>query len=301
MNRLFRQGEIQTSATLAALLRPEMTVYHIRLERITSAYVELLRRLDCHLAGADIIKVSPVESLRAKGQENTTLHTACGKCQKGIVSAPYGKCKRCRVPSTICSICHQVETSLFVFCATCGHGAHEECLYSYAAELSFSAYSPAEGYETATEDEDIAEYDEDYDNVNAGQDGAIRADAVAGADRHRHHPHQNHHHHKNHGLKKYSGHHQSASSTATTAATTPATTEPSSPAIVSSSASSGHWLFPSEHALFSSSGFPSRSHSRATSPTPDLLDALESRATLLAQCPSGCGHSCLLSLPLSEL
>lgn len=30
---------------------------------------------------------------------------------------------------------------LWIFCATCGHGAHEECLYAYASDISLEIAS----------------------------------------------------------------------------------------------------------------------------------------------------------------
>lgn len=132
---------------------------------------------------------------------------------------------------------HTVGMALWIFCPTCGHGAHEDCLYAYASDISRSALS------------------------------GLHADRLLS------------------GLP------------------TP-TTVPSSPHIALDSPSSGHWLFPSEQALFTPvSALPSRLNSRAASPDIPHLDqnALESRAILLSQCPSGCGHSCLLALPLSEL
>lgn len=137
-----------------------------------------------------------------------------------------------------CRLCsHTVGMALWIFCPTCGHGAHEDCLYAYASDISRSALS------------------------------GLHADRLLS------------------GLP------------------TP-TTVPSSPHIALDSPSSIHWLFPSEQALFTPvSALPSRLNSRAASPDIPHLDqnALESRAILLSQCPSGCGHSCLLALPLSEL
>lgn len=142
---------------------------------------------------------------------------------------------RCRcVPFLTYS--HIVGTGLWIFCSTCGHGAHEDCLYSYASEVSHT---------TST---------------------------VGSIER------------------------------VLSALPTPSTV-PNSPHLAGSPGS-GHWLFPSEHALFTpASALQSRLQSRAASPeVPDPdQNALLSRALLLSQCPSGCGHSCLLTLPLSEL
>lgn len=138
--------------------------------------------------------------------------------------------------SELQSCSHTFGTSLWIFCPTCGHGAHEDCLYAYAEDSSRSALS------------------------------GLNPDRLS-------------------------------------ALPTP-TTVPSSPHIALDSPSSGHWLFPSEQALFTpASALASRLNSRAASPDIPHLDqnALESRAVLLSQCPSGCGHSCLLALPLSEL
>ena len=36
---------------------------------------------------------------------------------------------------------HTVGMELWIFCATCGHGAHEECLYAYASDISLEIAS----------------------------------------------------------------------------------------------------------------------------------------------------------------
>lgn len=146
-----------------------------------------------------------------------------------------------------CFTSHEVEGHSLVFCATCGHGVHEECLYRYANEQSTSpfVYNP---------------FDEGYATVTG----------------------------------RRASHGRGAPMTPSTA--------PSSP-MVMSSASSAQWLLPSEQALFTTSYFPSRVQSRVTSPSTEyeMMDSSASRSVLLMQCPSGCGHSCLLSLPLAEL
>lgn len=130
-----------------------------------------------------------------------------------------------------------------MWCVTCGHGAHESCLYLYAAEMAIAP--SALGQEPLL--------DLDYFSRRSS------SSAIAAL----------------HGMY------------------TPTATAPSSPL----------WLFPAEQALFHAtpaSAPQSRMQSRAVSPD-GQLEALESRTILLSQCPSGCGHQCLLTLPLTEL
>ena len=196
----------------------------------------LLRQLDCHVSSASVVKTSELDEVRAESQDNTVIRTACGNCERAIHNPPFGKCRKCSAATTSCSICHTVGTSLWIWCTTCGHGAHESCLYLYAAEMSI---------------------------VPEGQEPLLDLDYF------------------------------SRRSTPLQGMHTPTATAPSSPL----------WLFPAEQALFHATpaSVPqSRLHSRAVSPELGL-EAIETRTILLSQCPSGCGHSCLLTLPLTEL
>ena len=144
---------MQTSATLAFLLREHLKVPQMFFARITAAYLSesgcfqtrlsadgiasgLLRQLDCHVSSASVVKTSELDEVRAESQDNTVIRTACGNCERAIHNPPFGKCRKCSAATTSCSICHTVGTSLWIWCTTCGHGAHESCLYLYAAEMS---------------------------------------------------------------------------------------------------------------------------------------------------------------------
>lgn len=132
-----------------------------------------------------------------------------------------------------CSRSHTRETEAYIFCPTCGHGAHEPCLLLYAEERLTT---------TADTTPHIS-------------------------------PRTKH-------VRRFS-----------TATATPSTA-PASP-IVASTPTSGHWLYPNEHAMFHSAN-ASRAQSRA--PSPSHEDHL-GRSTVFSQCPAGCGHQCSLSLP----
>ncbi|GAA5855155.1 hypothetical protein JCM8547_002403 [Rhodosporidiobolus lusitaniae] len=91
-------------------------------------------------------------------QNTVIFHTSCGNCGKGIDASPYGYCTKCSSAITKCCVwfvcllpfpsqplfnlsfplSHLTVRSLYVFCATCGHGAHASCLEAFASSIATS-------------------------------------------------------------------------------------------------------------------------------------------------------------------
>ncbi|GAA5987643.1 hypothetical protein JCM11641_001178 [Rhodosporidiobolus odoratus] len=153
------RGDAQLCATVCCALRDKnMEFEPLWATRVSKTYLDLLRRLKLHVPAAKINKYCANESLRALTQarlsapvraviepsltsflslQNTVIfHTACGKCGKAIETAPFGYCSKCSAQVAKCCICHLAVESLYVFCATCGHGAHADCLDSFASSIA---------------------------------------------------------------------------------------------------------------------------------------------------------------------
>jgi hypothetical protein len=83
---------------------------------------ELLQRLELYLPAADLRKASQLPSTT----DTTVFHVSCGRCQKAILDEPFAYCNRCAGWIDTCAVCHRRGST--IFCATCGHGAHSDCL-----------------------------------------------------------------------------------------------------------------------------------------------------------------------------
>ncbi|GAA5981384.1 hypothetical protein JCM10908_004089 [Rhodotorula pacifica] len=136
------RGDAQLCATICPLLH----LHGIRLDsvwvaRVTKTYLDLLRRLDLHVAAAHLSKVCNVDSLQALTQDTVVFHTSCGSCGRANDRSPHGFCARCRSQVTRCCVCHLAVESLFLFCVGCGHGAHLACLGNLSAAPSHESAS----------------------------------------------------------------------------------------------------------------------------------------------------------------
>ncbi|GAA5950645.1 hypothetical protein JCM21900_002539 [Sporobolomyces salmonicolor] len=133
------RGDAQLCATVCCVLRDkELGFEPMWVARVTKTYLDLLRRLKLHVAAATLNKYCTTESLRTLTQNSVLYHTACGRCGKGLEQPPYGYCANCTSQATRCCVCHLMVSSLYVFCATCGHGAHADCLAAFASSISTS-------------------------------------------------------------------------------------------------------------------------------------------------------------------
>ncbi|GAA5898988.1 uncharacterized protein JCM6883_003502 [Sporobolomyces salmoneus] len=131
------RGDSQLCAVVCCVLREQDLGFDsLWVARVTKAYLDMLRRLDLHVPAATLNKYCATESLRNLTQDSVVFHTACGRCGKGIEQPPFDYCQRCRMIITRCGICHLAVTSLYVFCACCGHGLHETCLHNFAGSHS---------------------------------------------------------------------------------------------------------------------------------------------------------------------
>ncbi|GAA5950353.1 hypothetical protein JCM3765_004517 [Sporobolomyces pararoseus] len=133
------RGDSQLCAVVCCVLQgQDLGFDSLWVARVTKAYLDMLRNLDLHVPAATLNKYCSTEYLRALTQDSVVFHTACGRCGKGVEQAPYDYCQKCRMIITRCGICHLTVTSLYLFCACCGHGLHEECLQNFAGSHSIS-------------------------------------------------------------------------------------------------------------------------------------------------------------------
>ncbi|GAA6013298.1 hypothetical protein JCM11491_006345 [Sporobolomyces phaffii] len=138
------RGDSQLCAVVCCVLQEqELGLDSLWVARVTKAYLDMLRRLDLHVPAAALNKYCSTEFLRNLTQDSVVFHTACGRCGKGIEQAPYDYCQKCRLIITRCGICHLAVTSMYIFCACCGHGLHEHCLQNFAGSHSSLAAAAA--------------------------------------------------------------------------------------------------------------------------------------------------------------
>ncbi|GAA5823041.1 hypothetical protein JCM3770_005710 [Rhodotorula araucariae] len=131
------RGDAQLCATVCCVLRDKALHFDsLWVARVTKTYIDLLRCLRLHVPAAHINKYCADESLQALTQNTVVVHVACGSCGKAVDQAPFGFCSRCSSQVTKCCICHLAVRSLYVFCASCGHGAHSSCLDALASSIS---------------------------------------------------------------------------------------------------------------------------------------------------------------------
>ncbi|GAA6002689.1 hypothetical protein JCM10207_007628 [Rhodosporidiobolus poonsookiae] len=130
------EGDVQLCATVLCVLRDkDLGLEPLWVARVTKTYLDFLRRLNLHVPAAQLNKYCTTESLRTLTQNTVVFHTACGKCGKSVEQAPFSYCSKCSAQVTKCCICHLAVRSVFVFCATCGHGAHPDCLGAFASSI----------------------------------------------------------------------------------------------------------------------------------------------------------------------
>ncbi|GAA5888827.1 hypothetical protein JCM6882_002868 [Rhodosporidiobolus microsporus] len=133
------RGDSQLCATVCCVLRDKDVDFDsLWVARVTKTYLDLLRHFKLHIPAATLNKYCTTESLRGLTQNTVVFHTSCGTCGKSIESSPFAYCAKCSSQVTKCCFCHLVVGSLYVFCAACGHGAHADCLNSFASTIANS-------------------------------------------------------------------------------------------------------------------------------------------------------------------
>ncbi|BGP36404.1 SEA (Seh1-associated) complex subunit [Rhodotorula kratochvilovae] len=131
------RGDSQLCATVCCVLRDKTIEFDsLWVARVTKTYIDLLRRLRLHVPAAHINKYCTDDTLQGLTQNTVVVHVACGSCGKAVDQAPFGFCSRCSSQVTKCCICHLSVRSLYVFCASCGHGAHASCLDALSSSIS---------------------------------------------------------------------------------------------------------------------------------------------------------------------
>ncbi|GAA6043235.1 hypothetical protein JCM8097_008474 [Rhodosporidiobolus ruineniae] len=137
------RGDAQLCATVCCTLRVKNVGFDpLWVARVTKTYLDMLRLYKLHVPAAKINKYCSTESLQALTQNTVVFHTSCGSCGKAIEQSPFAYCTKCASQTTKCCVCHLTVRSLYVFCATCGHGAHAACLEAFATSITTVASVP---------------------------------------------------------------------------------------------------------------------------------------------------------------
>lgn len=124
------QGDVQTCVTMALALQG-----HLPLDKKTTtqwflSYIELLHRLQLWSAANEIIRICPIDDIRAINQKSTTVHTNCPGCGRPLYKVGWA-CEHCNKPTNTCSVCHQIVKGIYVWCQGCGHGGHIQHMYEW--------------------------------------------------------------------------------------------------------------------------------------------------------------------------
>jgi hypothetical protein len=65
--------------------------------------VELLHRLQLWSAANDIIRICPIDDIRAINQKSTTVHSNCPGCGRPLYKVGWA-CEHCNRPTNTCSV-----------------------------------------------------------------------------------------------------------------------------------------------------------------------------------------------------
>lgn len=152
------QGDVQMCAILGMLFMkdyPGAFESQQMLEEWTWAYMTLLRRYELHIVCAEIIKLSPFESVREMGQIETSLDILCHRCSHPLTDntaaalegngrlptsqIAFWYCAHCRKLLEGCIFCGIPVKGIAVAIFECGHTLHPECLdyWKEALEMQF--------------------------------------------------------------------------------------------------------------------------------------------------------------------
>ena len=116
------RGDTQTPVTLAIVSRSLLPnlIPRERLRRLSSAYVELLHRLQLFSLSNEIIKLSDDEELNKLSLASTTIQ--------------LGRPKKLPTGQSLCTVCHTPVRGLYVWCQGCGHGGHLDHLQAWFSQ-----------------------------------------------------------------------------------------------------------------------------------------------------------------------
>lgn len=145
------QGDIQLCAIFGMLFSPEYAGLFPDpsiLEEWVTAYIDILRRHDMRTICAEIIKVSSFESIRERGQIETSLDIVCHRCSHPLIdnigaghalgtsNIGFWYCAHCHNLLEGCILCTLPTKGLAVSVFGCGHTMHPECLDQWIQDAS---------------------------------------------------------------------------------------------------------------------------------------------------------------------
>jgi len=145
------QGDVQTCVAMALVLQGHLQLDKKTMTQWFLSYIELLHRFQLWSVANSIIRICPIDDIRAINQKSTTVHTSCPTCGRPLFKVGWA-CEHCNKPTNTCSvwyvffcpthtccflifsnptISHQIVKGIYVWCQGCGHGGHIQHMYQW--------------------------------------------------------------------------------------------------------------------------------------------------------------------------
>ncbi|EMR09093.1 hypothetical protein PNEG_02438 [Pneumocystis murina B123] len=128
-------GDIQMCATIVLLMGKYTNFDSLKIEKWIGEYIELLQKYRMFITMTEVINASSSLLIRALSQTETSVYIDCYCCHKPIVNQKenntFSYCKCCRKIPNGCTICDIPVKGRYLWCQSCGHGGHTECLRNW--------------------------------------------------------------------------------------------------------------------------------------------------------------------------
>ncbi|KTW26776.1 hypothetical protein T552_02777 [Pneumocystis carinii B80] len=128
-------GDIQMCATIVLLMSKYTNFDSLKMEKWIGEYIELLQKYRLFITMTEVINASSSLLIRALNQSETSVYINCYSCQKPIINQKpnntFSYCKHCRNIPNGCTICDIPVKGQYLWCQSCGHGGHTQCLKNW--------------------------------------------------------------------------------------------------------------------------------------------------------------------------
>lgn len=124
-------GDIQMAVSLLLAMQDKSSDLGIEEEQQefwVLSYIELLQRYQLWNEATRVMNVCQLAGVRETNQQSTSVLTGCGTCNKTLTNIPW-YCEKCKsTEASKCFYCRLPVKGLYLWCQSCCHGGHVECL-----------------------------------------------------------------------------------------------------------------------------------------------------------------------------
>lgn len=125
-------GNVQMTVSLLIVLekviKDDAIVSKEFIQKIYMYYIDLLHQAQLYTVATMLIKRCTDTSISQINMKATTISINCSQCSKPLDHSDKGVCFNCRVKPTTCALCQLTTKGLFVWCPSCSHGGHLDCM-----------------------------------------------------------------------------------------------------------------------------------------------------------------------------